>query len=208
MEALAIIGSVALIHLLAVMSPGPDLIMCIRSALSYSRRTGIWTAIGFGAGISVHILYSLAGIALIISQSILIFNAIKYLGAMYLVYIGIKSLLSRSRTSLDVQKEKKTDISAWEAFKMGFFTNVLNPKATLFFLSLFTLVLSPETPFWIMLIASLVMVIDTIVWFSLVSIFLTQSRVQKAFVSFEGFFNKTFGALLVALGVKVAMMEK
>lgn len=202
------IGTVAFVHLLAVMSPGPDLIMCIRNSLTYSRRTGIWTAVGFGAGISVHVFYSLAGIALIISQSILVFNAIKYVGAVYLIYIGIKSLLTRSRTSLDVAKESKADISPWEAFKIGFLTNVLNPKATLFFLSLFTLVLSPETPFWIMMIASAVMVIDTVIWFALVSVFLTQPRVQKGFTRFEGFFNKTFGALLVALGIKVAMMEK
>lgn len=208
MEALTVIGTVALIHLLAVMSPGPDLIMCIRNSLSYSRKTGMWTAVGFGVGISVHILYSLAGIALIISQSILVFTAIKYVGALYLVYIGVKSLLSRSHTSLDVNREKKADISSWKAFKMGFLTNVLNPKATLFFLSLFTLVLSPETPFAVMLIASVIMIVDTVIWFALVSFFLTRPRVQRAFTRFEGFFNKTFGALLVALGIKVAMMER
>lgn len=90
MEYLALIGTVTLIHLLGVISPGPDFIICARNSLTYSRKTGIWTAVGFGLGISVHILYCLAGLALIISQSILLFNFIKYLGASYLVYIGIK----------------------------------------------------------------------------------------------------------------------
>ena len=71
MEYLALIGTVTLIHLLAVISPGPDFIVAVKNSLSYSRKTGIWTAVGFALGISVHILYCVAGLALIISQSIL-----------------------------------------------------------------------------------------------------------------------------------------
>lgn len=208
MEAVFVIGTVAMIHLMAVISPGPDLIMCIRNALTYSRRTGLWTALGFGAGIAVHVLYSLAGIALLISKSLLLFNAIKYVGAFYLLYIGIKSLRSQSTTSLEIEKEEQSEISPFQAFKMGFLTNVLNPKASLFFLSLFTLVLSPDTPFWIMMVSSFIMVINTILWFSLVSVFLTQPKVQRVFIRFEKAFNKVFGALLVSLGVKVALMDR
>jgi len=94
------------------------------------------------------------------------------------------------------------------AFKIGFFTNVLNPKASLFFLSLFTLVVSPETPLFIMSIMSAVMTLNTIVWFSLVAIFLSQIRVRNVFERYQDGFNKTLGGLLVALGVKVALTEK
>ena len=72
METLALIGTITIIHLLAVISPGPDFIMACRNSLIYSRKTGIWTAVGFGFGIMVHIFYSLAGLALIISKSILL----------------------------------------------------------------------------------------------------------------------------------------
>ena len=64
-EYITLIGTVALVHLLAVISPGPDFIMCVRNSLAYSRKTGIWTAVGFGAGIGVHIIYSLAGLAVV-----------------------------------------------------------------------------------------------------------------------------------------------
>ena len=208
MEYLALIGTVTVIHLLAVISPGPDFIMACRNSLTYSRKTGIWTAVGFGFGIAVHVFYSLAGLALIISKSILLFNAIKFLGAGYLIYIGLKSVFSKSSKIELGEQQKKEDITRFAAIRIGFLTNVLNPKATLFFLSLFTLVISPETPMPIMGIMSAIMIINTMLWFSLVAVFLTQKRIRSIFERFQGVFNKTLGGLLIALGIKVALSKK
>lgn len=208
MSYLPLITTVTLIHLLAVISPGPDFIVCVRNALTYSRRTGIYTAIGFGAGISVHIFYCLAGLALVISKSILLFNTIKLLGAAYLIYIGVKSIFSKSSVIEVEQQTKKEDISALSAIKIGFLTNALNPKATIFFLSLFTMVISPETPGSILAIMSFIMIANTTLWFSLVSIFFTHKKIQRVFEKSQNIFNKTLGGLLIALGVKVAVSEK
>ncbi|MBI2463512.1 LysE family transporter [Candidatus Peregrinibacteria bacterium] len=208
MHSIALIGTVTLIHLLAIISPGPDFIMAVRNSLTYSRKTGIWTAVGFGLGIAVHIFYSLAGLALIISQSILLFNSIKLFGAGYLIYIGVKSFFSKSSHIELKEHVKKIDISVFSAVKIGFLTNVLNPKATIFFLSLFTMVISPETPSQIMAILSVIMIVDTMLWFSLVAIFFTQKKIRSSFERYQNIFNKTFGGLLIALGVKVALTKK
>src|SRR5688572_10012358 len=124
MEYLPIILTVALVHLLAVISPGPDFIMITRNSLMYSRKTGIYTAIGLGLGILVHVVYSLVGIGLLISKSILLFNTIKLLGAAYLIYIGYKSLTSKSSNLNILNQDHKKDISIFDAIKIGFFTNV------------------------------------------------------------------------------------
>ena len=208
MQYLPLITSVTLIHLLAVISPGPDFIVAVRNSLTYSRKTGIWTAVGFGGGIAVHIFYCLAGLAILISKSILLFNVIKFLGAAYLIYIGIKSFFSKSAKIEFAESVKKEDITPFAAVKIGFLTNVLNPKATLFFLSLFTLVISPQTPKPIMILMGSIMVINTILWFSLVSIFLSQKRIRATFEKYQGVFNKSLGGLLIALGVKVALTRK
>ncbi len=208
MPYLSLIATVTLIHLLALISPGPDFIMCVRNSLTYSRRTGIYTAVGFGGGIAVHIFYCIAGLALIISKSILIFSFIKFLGAGYLIFIGTKSILSKS-SKIDVGEEnKKQDISPLAAVRSGFLTNALNPKATLFMLSLFTLVISPGTPFPVMLVMGAIMVADTILWFSLVATLLTHKKIRTIFEKYQGIFNKTLGGLLIALGVKVALSER
>ncbi len=205
MEYLALLGTVTVVHLLAVVSPGPDFIMACRNSLTYSRSIGIWTAVGFGMGITVHILYCLAGIGFIISQSVLLFTIIKLLGAGYLIYIGIKSFFAKSSAIEITTIQKKKDFSPWKAVQTGFLTNALNPKATLFFLSLFTLVISPTTPIIVVGIASLIMVLNTILWFSLVAAFLTQPRIRHIFEKFQTVFNKVFGGLLVALGIKIAI---
>src|SRR3989344_2739030 len=135
--------TVAFIHLLAVMSPGPDFVMITRSSLIYSRKAGIYSALGLGLGILVHIAYSLVGIGLIISKSLVLFSFIKFVGAGYLIYVGYKSLKAKS-VNLSSQKLKpQKEISPISAVKLGFITNVTNPKATLFFLSLFTQVINP-----------------------------------------------------------------
>lgn len=208
MQYLTIIGTVALVHILALISPGPDFIMAVRNSLMYSRKTGVFTAVGFGLGMLVHIAYCVAGLALIISQSILVFNVIKLLGAGYLIYVGFKSFVTKSGHLEFGQHQKQVDISPWAAIRAGFLTNVLNPKVTLFFLSLFTFVIAPDTPVVVVIAASLIMILDTILWFSLVSVFMTQARIRAIFEKFQGVFNKTLGGLLILLGIKIALTEK
>ena len=200
---------VAGIHLLAVMSPGPDFVMMLRSSLMYSRRTAIWSAVGLGGGIALHVTYCLLGIGLLISKSILLFTIIKYLGAAYLIYIGIKSLQSKRATKTDaLHIKKQEDISKWQALKLGFLTNALNPKATLFFLALFTQVISTSTPVIWKMAYGLEMVLATIAWFSLVAVFMTQNPIRKAFIGVKHHIERAFGVILVAFGVKVALSAR
>ncbi len=208
METLTLIGTAVFLNLLAAISPGPDFVMAVRNSLNYSRRTGIFTGIGIGLGLTVHIIYCAAGIGYIISKSIIVFSAIKYLGAAYLVYIGICSLLAR-KSKIEINEERKSeDITRLQAVKIGFLTNVLNPKATMFFLGLFTFVIGPQTPAYVVVIISLIMILTAITWFTIVAIFFTQKRIQDSFIRFEGVINKTFGALLIFLGIKIALLEK
>lgn len=184
MNYVSAIIAVASIHLLAVMSPGPDFVLVSKNALTGSRRSGVFTSIGLGLGILTHVAYCLAGIGLIISQSILIFNTIKLIGAGYLIYIGIKAVLSKkSNDGEGVVTEK--EISDWQAFKVGYIANVTNPKATLFMLSLFTLVIVPSTPLAVKGIMGLEMTIATIVWFSFVTFLLSHHLVKNRFARIQ-----------------------
>jgi RhtB (resistance to homoserine/threonine) family protein len=182
--------------------------MAVKNSIRYSRRSGIFTGLGIGLGLSLHIMYCAAGIGYLISKSIILFTIIKFLGAGYLIYIGVCTFISKG-TNIDIAEDKVViDLTRFQAFKTGFLTNVLNPKATLFFLSLFTFVVNHDTPWYIVLIISAMMVLTAIVWFTLVAVFLTQKRIIKAFSRFEYYLNKFFGALLVAIGVKIAFTFK
>jgi threonine/homoserine/homoserine lactone efflux protein len=128
MPYLSAILTVAILHFLAVMSPGPDFIMISRNALVYSRRSGIYAALGLALGILVHVTYSLVGIGLIISQSLILFSILKFVGAGYLLYVGYKALGARqSHVSIDDHQQKR-DLSKLAALRMGFITNATTPK--------------------------------------------------------------------------------
>jgi threonine/homoserine/homoserine lactone efflux protein len=85
--------AVTLFMLLAAMAPGPDFAMVVRNAILYSRRAACFTALGIGAGLGVHTLYSVLGLAVVIAGSATLFGVIKYAGAAYLCYLGVRSIM-------------------------------------------------------------------------------------------------------------------
>lgn len=213
MQHLALLATICGLHTLAVISPGPDFLLALKNSLTYSRRTGIYTAIGFALGIATHLIYCITGLAFLISKSILLFNILKYIGAGYLMYIGIKSIMSKpNQPSITGGTfhghTKKSDITPFKAIKSGYLTNLLNPKATLFMLSIFTLVIKPETPAFVLIGASAYMIAFTAIWFSLVAVFFSHQRIQNIYHKFESLINKTFGGLLMLLGIKLALANE
>jgi RhtB (resistance to homoserine/threonine) family protein len=205
MEYLPLILSVALIHLLAVASPGPDFIMVTRNSLVYSRQSGIYTAIGLGLGILLHVTYSLLGIALIISQSVLLFSIIKYLGAAYLIYIGIKSLLAKRSKQANLETSHiNKDLTKLQAIRIGFLTNATNPKATLFFLSVFTLVIQPSTPLDIKMIMGAEMAIATAVWFAIIATLVSHRIIKIRIMKIQHHIERIMGGILIVFGIVLA----
>lgn len=190
---------------LAVIAPGPDFVVAVRNALIHGRNAGFWTALGFGCGVMIHATYTMVGIAALIAQSILMFNIIKYAGAAYLLYIGIKAIRSRglSETHID-QISKSPSISIGAAFRSGFITNLLNPKATLFFLALFTQIVSPSTPLSIQAIFGLTCAAMVTIWFSCVAIFLTAPAIRNRFLKISKWLDRCCGGVFIALGLKLA----
>lgn len=205
MEYLPLIGTVTILNLLAVMSPGPDFVITVKNSIRYSRRSGIYTSLGIGLGLCIHLSYCAAGIGFIISKSIILFSIIKLLGAGYLIYIGISSILAKGSKPEITDEKTGDDLTRLQAFKTGFFTNVLNPKVTLFILSLFTLVIGPATPAYVILIISAIIILTALTWFTIVSIFFTHLSVQRVFYKFENTINRFLGGLLVLLGIKIAL---
>nr|WP_219853237.1 LysE family transporter [Stutzerimonas stutzeri] len=200
--------TVALVHLLAVASPGPDFAVVVRESVAQGRRAGSWTALGVGCGIFVHVAYSLLGIGLIVSQSIVLFNLFKWLAAAYLVYLGWRALRARPM-SLEAIDGTNAPVarSAWRAFVIGFVTNGLNPKATLFFLSLFTVVISPDTPLLVQAGYGLYLAGATALWFLLVAWLFSRGRVRAGFARMGHWFDRLTGAVLIGLGARLALSE-
>lgn len=196
---------IATIHFLALVSPGPDFAMIARNSFLYSKRIGIYSAVGLSLGMMAHISYTILGIGFLIAKSILLFSVIKFIGALYLIYIGVKAFRRSPDAALCEAKSEKRNIGDIDAIKMGFFTNILNPKVTLFFLSLFTQFIDPKTPLTVEIIYAAEMVMMTFLWFSFVAITLSRKEIKEKFSSMKDGIEKIFGAVLILLGIRVAL---
>jgi len=193
-------------HFFAVASPGPDFAVVIKQSINLGRRNAIYTSIGVGSAILVHVAYSALGIAILLQQSPWLFAALKYLCAGYLVYIGIKSLRAKPSNddgAIEVVVDAASETFT-RSFKLGFITNVLNPKATLFFLSIFSVVVAASTPnLWLGAYA-LYLSLATAAWFCLVSMIFSQQGVRRKFLALGHYFDRLMGVILILLALNVA----
>ena len=200
MEQLILIFILALVFI-ALISPGPDFVIVVRNSLLYSHRTAVFTAFGVALSNLFHISYTLLGLELIANYIVIV----QYLGAGYLIYIGIKGLLSKKTDVSSVQLQDNTlnEISIFKAVQMGFLNGVLNPKAMLFFISLFSVVINPETPKIQLFLYAALIFIEGFMWFSVVAFCFSRKRVRVKFTSVSYWIDRVTGGILVFLGLKL-----
>lgn len=201
--------TIAIAHLFAVASPGPDFAVVMQQSVRGGTRSGIWTSLGVGSAILLHVTYCLLGVALILSQSPALFTVMKLLAAAYLFYLGVQSIRASlvKSTAEGEAPEKLVEpvLSPVRAFALGFLTNGLNPKATLFFLALFTVVISPNTPSAIQIIYGLYLAVATFLWFALLSLVLGIPRVRDVILRMGVWLERTMGAILILISMQIAL---
>jgi threonine/homoserine/homoserine lactone efflux protein len=201
----------AVIQLGATVSPGPAFIIGIRNAIIHGKGVGIATGLGLGSGVAVHIFIVFTGIAVLITQSEFLYNAIKYAGAAYLAYIGMKCLYSSyvgfnesSKTGVKIQTQGVLREKTYgQAFVEGFATNVLNPKAILFFSAVFSQFITVNTSVFMMGALGVTSVTIEAGWYILVSVLLTNRNIQSRFLSITHWIDLLFGVLILFLALQL-----
>lgn len=199
------LSSIALISLLAAMSPGPDFAIVTRNCLKGTFRTGFLTALGVGCALLVHVAYCLFGIAFLIQESPFLFHILKYLGAAYLFYLGIILLKEKISPEGAPELAKMEIKKKHRPFVAGLLCNLLNPKATLFVLSLFTQFIDPSLNFWEKAVMGSLIAIVAFVWFVLLSFLITHRLLQRHFARFQLIITKAMGVILCILAIYIAI---
>ncbi|WP_277810115.1 LysE family translocator [Chromohalobacter canadensis] len=197
---------------LLTLTPGVDTLLVIRNTSRGGVRDGVLTSVAICSGLFVHATVSALGISLILLQSAWAFNALKLLGAGYLVWLGVKSLVSARHGSglpmADVGVEHQR-VPAWISLREGFLSNVLNPKTVVFYMAFLPQFIAPGDPalaksLWL---ASVHFVIANIWQMGVVLMVGSAARwLAKRWVSrmMEG----TTGTVLVLFGVKLALAQR
>lgn len=191
--------TLALMHAVALVIPGPDVLLVSQTAVSRSRRAALLAGLGIALSIACWAGFALLGINLLFQAFPWIHTFIKVAGGLYLLWMGFN--LWRSSFAPDGEGEAVTlPLSDFAALRMGFLTNISNPKAAVFFGSVFSSVLGAQADFGLKLGAWLLVVVLSLLWFSLVAVGLSTSRVQAAYLRARKAIDRVGGTLMLGFG--------
>ncbi len=194
--------TVVLLHLFAVMSPGPDYVLVTRQSIRYGRRVALWSSGGIGFGILFHSLLAVTGILFFIASNNFYLIFLKLICSAYLLYLGISSIINTS--NFDQNRVKDDKWSDANGFVAGLLTNITNVKALLFFITLFGVVLDSQSQ-GNLILYGIYMAFATFVWFSLVSYIFTSDIFKSQFFKFFKFFEKFLGVVLVIIALQLVV---
>jgi threonine/homoserine/homoserine lactone efflux protein len=188
--------------------PGNDTIYIISRTISQGKKAGLLSVLGIATGSLIHTTLAAFGLSLIIAKSIMVYTAMRYIGAAYLVYLGVKLLISKTSalTMLPVQQKPLRSI-----YYQGVLTNVLNPKVALFYISFLPQFIDPaySKPYISFLLLGLTFTTTGTIWCMFLTMFATViSKILKKKRIVAGLVDKLCGLTLVGLGIKVALTKK
>lgn len=194
------------ISCLGMISPGPDFFLVLKNSLSYNRKMALMTCLGVISAIAIHMSYCVAGIAVLITATPWLYNALRYAGAAYLLWIGVKALLAKSTGTAYFSKQAlELNVTAKAAFMQGLLCNLLNPKATLFFLAIFTQLLNASSTMVDKLVVAFIIWLEAAIWWPMVVFVFQTQIVQRRYFKLQIIIDKLLGVILILLGVKVAL---
>ena len=190
-------GQVFIVCLLGAMSPGPSMAVVIHNAIFKGRYNGILTSIGHGIGIAIYATFAVLGLGLIIETNIFLFNSLKILSIIFLIFIGMKSIFNKEKLNLEKKDIKEKTIS----FLQGFSISILNPKILIWFIAIYSQFMSinNELIFNIYLI-SIAGIVDAF-WYIFLTLAVTTASALTFFQTKILLIKKVQGFLFVAIGL-------
>ena len=183
------------VSLLGAMSPGPSMVVVINNAIFKNRYNGILTSIGHGIGIGIYAFFAVVGVGLIIKTNIIIFNGIKIISIFFLIYMGIKSLLSKKNLDFG-EGNKKNGLSS---FMQGFIISILNPKIFIWFVAIYSQFMSLDNDFvfnsYLVFTASIV----DATWYIFLTFIVTSDIVLRFLKNKNLLIHKIIGVLFIII---------
>jgi threonine/homoserine/homoserine lactone efflux protein len=196
--------TVVVAHFLALLSPGPDFVLVVKSGVRNKKQNAIGIALGIASANGVYIALCLLGVGAILAGSIVVMTVLKVCGGLFLLYLAVMALKARKKDYefLKTEGERdKTTTSFGKEFATGFLSAILNPKNPIFYLSLFTLVLNSEVNFVFKLVLGMWMTSVVFVWDSFIIFVLSRPRVKAVFSRLAFYVDKATGTILGLIGI-------
>ncbi|KEQ11377.1 hypothetical protein GZ77_25005 [Endozoicomonas montiporae] len=199
-------------HLIALMSPGPDAALIVNNSIRLSKEKALWAAFGISCGILVHTILALTGMSVLIQEVPWIKAVLQFCGGSFLLYLGISSLKSARQhhsftTAPSEGQPAQPNISpnSMTIWFQGLATNVLNPKALVYFISIFSSVVTVSSSFTFKALMAFEMFGLSMLWFSFLALVLSSSSVQQKLGRMNAAILSLTGVLFIAVGCAILM---
>lgn len=198
--------ALASVWAIVVISPGPDFVATVHHAVSRSRRDGLLVALGIAASTTIWVTVSIVGLGVLFAHVSWLIEIIRTLGALYLTYLGIKMIWKayRHRREAEPQISLPKRGSAW---RVGFLTDISNPKAAAFFGSLFAVFLPAHSPLGLQVASVVVIVTIAACWYATVACVFSFGPIARGYARVKKWIDYVTGGILVALGVRLAVSK-
>lgn len=210
MNELTLLLTLATIHTIGLISPGPDFALVVQNVARYGRATGVYIACGLALGIGLHTIFSLTGVSFVIQQHETLFMLVQLAGGSYLLYLGLSALRStylswHQPAAAPTQASTEQITSPHMALLKGLVTNLLNPKALVFFVSLVSTLVPASVSWWFKGTAALMLFALSLAWFSLLACWLSSSSMQQRLQRASRYIDAVCGTVFSLLGGSIVL---
>ena len=203
----SIFATVAIAHFLALLSPGPDFVLVVKSAIKNGPKKSIGVAAGIASANALYIALCLIGVGRLLASSVFIMIALKVAGGVFLIYLAVMTLRAKKSDYKDLEASERqthqSETTFLKEFIAGFMSGILNPKNLLFYLSLFTVVLTNDVNFGFKVGLGVWMTSVVFVWDLAVIYVLSRDNVRHKFSKLAYYIDKCTGAILGLIGFTI-----
>lgn len=226
---LSLLLTVAIIHTIALISPGPDFAIMVKIATQQPRSTAVAAAVGISMAILAHTILSLTGVSLVIKSSHTLYLLVQIVGASYLAWMGFGALraglhlLARRKANAGVGEDiivetasqddmnhgastvgtAYGDMSQRQGFLTGLYTNLLNPKALVFFLTLFSALITPSVTASTKVASAIVLLSLSLAWFGFLAVMLSKAQVQLKLQRLTPIIDAVIGVIFMSVALAI-----
>lgn len=204
------------LHLVGLISPGPNFALVVRNSLLLSRRHAFYTINGATAATIIQLIITVLGLGMLVTQSPALLNIIKISGALFLGYLGLKGLGINfnffKKTSEDTDSavaipEQPVTETPQDSFKVAFMTSLLNPMSLLFYISVFSTTVRPETGLGMRFFYAFIIALTFAGWFLIVALFLSNPHIQEKFNKLKTLIDRVTGSVLILFAIKMLLKD-
>lgn len=202
MEFVFPLATLAVVHMMAAISPGQSFLFITRTAMTSGRIPALTATVGMAVGACVWAVAAMLGMAVVLQQATWAYTILRIAGGLYLIYLAI-TIWRHAPAPIEIGTAKKQDAQHLASLRNGFLIQIANPKVVVFFASIFFALLPSHAPLWVSCAAVLIVLFNETAWYALVSLLFSSSGPRGAYMRLKGSIDRMMGGVLGMIGMKL-----